>query len=88
MALCLVDAVEHVTRLLDAVGGVDDDDGVGFRLEVDDAGAGAEEGPDQLLDLLHVGGAKIAELIVEFGAGQLAELGLGESIDGVALHME
>ena len=84
----LVDAVEQFAGLFDAVGGVDDDDGVGFGLEVDDAGAGAEHGFDQFLDLFHVGGAEVAELIVELDAGQLGELGLGEGVDGVALGVE
>ena len=88
LALCLVDAVEEFLGLFDAVGGIDDDDGVGFRLEVDDAGAGAEDGFDEFLDLLDVGGAEVAELIVELGAGKLGELGLGEGVDGVALHVE
>ena len=74
--------------LLDAVGGVDDDDGVRLRLEVHNAGAGAEHRFDQFLDLLHVGGAEVAELIVKLGARQLRELGLGERVDGVALGME
>ena len=88
LALGLVDAVEEFAGLFDAVGGVDDDDGVGLGLEVDDAGAGAEHGFDEFLDLLHVGGAEVAELIVELGAGQLGELGLGEGVDGVALGVQ
>ena len=40
LALGAVDAAEEGAGLFDAVGGIDDDNGVGLGLEVDDAGGG------------------------------------------------